>query len=686
MPTTTINQKSFAPGGEPSFFQKRRSFFLTNIRHAWLPLCLIAGLISVTFGQDAFWDVQNYHLYNAFALFHPHRHDVEIAQTQTFLNPILDIPLYLLTITFTHTPQLISFIMGMPFGVLAFFALRVAFRLFGRQPHNVIMAVIAALFGLSGTAAAGQIGLSTNEVPVAALVIAGFDFLLIAIADRAVHFKPLILAGLLTGLAAGAKLTATPYAIGLAAAACTVFPPRRLPVALLTIGLTGAIGVAATGGPWMAHLYAAYGNPIFPYDNQIFNSPWAGSWSYTDVRFFPRTKLQWLFYPFWWARPNVMIVAEVNFADPRLAAIYILAPLAVLAASLRRRLIPSPAWRAVIIFWPVSYIFWEKLFSIYRYAIPLEIIGGMIFVGAISVLLPKKPRLAAAAACLLTAAIGAATVYPDWGHRPFHGASIPVHLPPLPPRSLVIATDSQGVSFLALRAPPGTVFVGANNNFGVPDTALIWKRLTTTIETWRGPMEIIEPVGGDQTGRDIIAAEFNVVASSPCQTIEAVWNDNGLRLCPAHFQALSPDYQPAISFGFLAGDAAEAYLRDGWAPPESFGRWSMAKDATIVLPVNPLNHNPLRLTVAAFSTPTGTSPGRHAVVYANGQLIAHWALTNTIQTYQATIPDLGGAKQLTLRFDFPDAASPLPQRSPGDTRTLGAAMIHLSVQEILTGK
>jgi hypothetical protein len=684
MSTTTLTQKSFA-----AILQKTRAVLLANLRLAWIPLCLAAGCISVAFGQDACWDLQNYHLYNAFALFHPHRHDFDIAQIQMFLNPVLDIPLYLLTVTFTHTPRFIAFCMGLPFGMVAFFTLRIAFRLFGWQPHDSLAALIAVLFGLTGTATVAQIGLATNEVPVAALVIAGFDLLLIAIAEGCARLKPLLLAGLLTGLAAGAKLTAAPYAIGLAAAALVAFPPRRLPMALLTIGLAGAIGVAATGGLWMAHLYAIYGDPIFPYDNQIFNSNWAGPWAYNDTRFFPHSRRQWLLFPLWWVRRNAMVVTEVPFADARFAAILILAPLALLAAILRRRLgalIPPPQWRAVIIFWIVGYILWEKMFSIYRYAIPLELLGGMIVVGAIRALLPARPRLTTVAAGLLTVAICAATVYPNWGHRPFQGNAIPAAMPPMAPHSMVISTGMRAVSFLALRAPRDTIFVGANSNFAVPDTTTTWKRLTSTIEDWHGPVYIVEPVGGDQAGRDIIAAEFNIAATDQCRRIEASWNDNGLRLCAAHVQGTVPGYQPAISFGFTPGDAGEAYMRDGWAPPESFGRWSMATDATIVLPVNPANHHPLRLTVLAFSVPSGNAPGRHPQIYANGKLVAQWALTGLASNYQATIPDLQGASQLILRFHIPDATAPFDQQNIGDDRALGIAMMRLSLQEIIAGK
>jgi hypothetical protein len=667
-----------------AFVQKSTAF---TIRHAclgWLPLCLIAGLISVAFGQDASWDLQNYHLYNAFALFHPHRQDVDIAQIQTFLNPLLDIPLYLLNAAFPHAPRLIAFCMGLPFGLLAFFSFRVGSRLFGARRHNTL---IAALFGLTGSATVSQIGLSSNEIQVAVLVVAGFDCMLAAIQDRAVRLAPLLLAGLLTGLAAGAKLTAAPYAIGLAAAALCALPSRRLPVALTIIGAAGALGIAAAGGPWMAHLTAAYGNPIFPYDNQIFQSGWAGLWGYNDTRFFPSTMPQWLFFPYRWALPNAMVVTELRFADPRFAAVFAAGPMAVLAVLFRGRLaalLPPPHWRAVIIFWLVSYIGWETLFSIYRYTIPLELLGGMLVIGAVNAVLGTRPR-ATVAASLLTAAICAATIYPDWGHVPFRGASLPVRMPALPPRGLIVSTGASAVSFLALRAPRDTVFVAANSNFVVPENTLTWRRITAAIATWKGPIDIIEPAQGDPLDRDIVAGEFDLIASQQCQTIIAAWNANGLRLCAAHFGGNAADFQRPISVGFAAGDPGAADLRAGWDEPEAFGRWTDAADATIVLPVNPANTRPLRLTMLAFSTPTAAAPGRQVDVFANGRPIAHWAIAAfTAASYQATIPSLGGAAQLTLHFHIADAAARFRRPDGSFGRAVGMAAIRLSLREILT--
>jgi hypothetical protein len=641
-------------------------------RHAWLPLCIAAGLLSVALGQDACWDLQNYHFYNAFALLHRARwHDIDIAQSQSFLNPVLDIPLYALTVVFRHAPRAVAFCMGLPYGVLAFFAARIALLLFGGGAAGYGAAAIAVMFGLSGSATFSQVGLSTNEIPVAAMVIAGLYCLLRAVTAPGAGL--LALAGLLTGLAVGGKLTATPYAIGLAAALLASLPARRMAVGLVTLGVAGAAGVALTGGFWMAHLALLYGNPIFPFDNQVFQSPFAGPWSYADTRFFPRSVAQALFYPFWWLRPNVMLVTDTRFADPRFAAVFCAAALAGLGAILRRKM-PAAPWRAVIVFWLVSYVFWEKLFSIYRYAIPLEIIGGMLVVGALRAVLPA--RLAIAAAALLTAAICLDTAYPNWGRIAFQDRAVPVIMPPIAAGTLVVSSSSDAVAFAAALAPRGVTFIGANNNFSMPATSPRWRSMVTTIQSWTGPIEILQPVWNPQPGLDALAANFNLAAGAPCQPIMSAWDLNTLELCKASRIIFDATDQTPINLTFAAGAAGLEYAGPGWAPAEEWGMWSMAPDAVLNVPVNPRNTHRLRLTIQCFSIPDVTNPGRHVDLYANGALVAHWHLNKFPAAFDATIPPQPGNGTLNLRFHTLD-----PISAADDSRLLGIALLSLTIQE-----
>src|SRR5688572_20360302 len=78
-----------------------------------LALALVTGLYSVHLGIPQMWDIKNYHIYNPFAALNDrYFFDVAPAQPQGYLNPTLDLPLYLLIEWFNDYPRLIAFLLG----------------------------------------------------------------------------------------------------------------------------------------------------------------------------------------------------------------------------------------------------------------------------------------------------------------------------------------------------------------------------------------------------------------------------------------------------------------------------------------------------------------------------------------------------------------------------------------------
>src|SRR5580658_3260845 len=87
-------------------------------------LCLLAfapfvfGGLALALGQDANWDLRNYHWYNAYAFLHGRfGFDLLPAQTPSFYNPLLDVPFFVLA---THAPARVAgfalgFVQGLNF-------------------------------------------------------------------------------------------------------------------------------------------------------------------------------------------------------------------------------------------------------------------------------------------------------------------------------------------------------------------------------------------------------------------------------------------------------------------------------------------------------------------------------------------------------------------------------------------
>jgi hypothetical protein len=488
--------------------------------------------------------MRNYHYYNAFALLHGRlSNDIAAAQLQTYLNPVLDLPFYGLMTLFADAPRTVAFFMGLPFGLMAFFLWRIARRLFdgdteggGTQGLGGWAAPLALAFGVTGTASFGQLGLSTGEIPTACLVLAGLDRLIVAVDRGQAGFSKTVLgAGFLAGLAVGCKLTAVPYAVALAAATVAGFGWTRAVWPFLALGVGGLAGTLTGGGLWMAHLALSYGNPVFPYQNTLFQSPWALIATYFDGRFFPRSTVQWLFYPFWWLRRNAGLVAEYPSADARFAAVFVIMGLAALMFGLRRdRVLARPAWRALVVFWVVGYVTWLRTFSIYRYAVPLEMVGGLVFVGGIRMLIPARPALALLGAGLAGIGIGATTIYPDWGHIPFQTHAAPVARLDVPSDALVIAAGDYPMGYFAAFLPVSVPVVGAYSNFvRPPERTRTLEAVERAINSWTGPILVLRTRAPDPVSRALMSDHYHLAVSAPCQTVQSAWDENALELCNA---------------------------------------------------------------------------------------------------------------------------------------------------------
>src|SRR6201996_4670806 len=79
------------------------------------------GLLAIHLGQDANWDLRNYHFYNAYAFLNDrYAQDLLPSQTPYFYNPLLDVPFFLIA---THAPARVAgfalgFVQGLNFILL----------------------------------------------------------------------------------------------------------------------------------------------------------------------------------------------------------------------------------------------------------------------------------------------------------------------------------------------------------------------------------------------------------------------------------------------------------------------------------------------------------------------------------------------------------------------------------------
>jgi len=280
------------------------------------------------------------------------------------------------------------------------------------------------------------------------------------------------------GVGVAFKYTIATYAIGLGLA----FPLySRSFMAFLREGIIWGVGVITgiltTGGVWMLRLWIKFQNPLFPFFNHIFKSPYTEPTGHTDDRFLPSNIKRVLFYPYYFTY-NRLTTMEWPFQDLRLAFIHFLLGLAVAMIAMRwifsRRspLSPSPVtltrvW--LIVFFVISYMVWEAKFSIYRYLAPLEQLAPIAIVILLGALFSVQRHVLCATAAVFVVLV-VTTRPPRWDRIPWGATYVDATVPALSDASkaVVLITSSDPLGYLVPSFPASVRFVRIESNLLSP--------------------------------------------------------------------------------------------------------------------------------------------------------------------------------------------------------------------------
>jgi hypothetical protein len=507
---------------------------------------LAAGLRSILLGKDANWDLKNYHLYNAWALLSGRIGvDVAPAQLQTWHSPLADLPFHWLVTTVTE-PRWVAFWMALPAAVAGFFLLRTLAVLFPfdrARANGALWIAAAAAVGLTGAAGAATWGTTMNEWPPAALLMAAL-FLAVraAVEGERVRRRAFAAAGLLVGCAVGLKLTYAVFALGFFVACLAFGPVRARLVRTATAGACAALGFVACYAWWGWILWSEFANPFFPYFNAWFQSPWWEPVDFFDRSFGPRDWRQWIFFPVYFARSH-LLVGEVSFRDWRLAtlmAVTIAAWIVSRVRNLRENPYAAPpararearGWWLLGIFTLVSYAAWIKLYGIYRYLVPVELLSGALIVGCVLYVF-QRGRVRVAVVIVLAVLLVGTTRPGSWGRIPFGSSYFDVSPPPVPADSLVVLGYRHPLAYAAPFFTPGTRFVSPVNNFlDIGQHNRMAKAADAAIRVHKGPRFFLSYK--ERTPHDErTLAHFGLsLDEAACQVVPSSMDENHMRLCP----------------------------------------------------------------------------------------------------------------------------------------------------------
>jgi hypothetical protein len=521
-----------------------RARILALIILALAPLTF--GALALALGQDANWDLRNYHWYNAYALLHwRYGFDLLPAQTPSFYNPALDVPFYLLA---THVPAKVAgfalgFIQGLNF-ILLFMLAHLSLAIKNPWRKTGVCAALATI-GMLGGGGISLIGTtfydnvtSLGLFTSALLVICYRDRLMTAPTRRA--FKLALLFGLPTGLMMGLKLPAVIFALGFCFGILFMGGSiKRLFFVSFAFGLGVLLGIVVALGPWAWFLQVHYGSPLFPYFNEFFQSPLAPLSSARDEQFLPRNLHDALLFPFLFAK-SAYRVGEIEWRDWAIPIFYAALPAAIVlrlvfGRSGKNDLIMPHAARYLLAAGAISYAAWLLMFCIYRYLVPLEMLAPLLIVLAIGFLPGNLPLRAVLAACLLLAI--AFSIQPgNWTRREsWLDRFVEAQIPPLPDHKdlMILMAGIEPYSHVIPEFPPDIPFVRIESNFARPEEAVgINRIIRDRVEAHQGPFMLLMPPWQLGTGEDALAA-FHLKLDEPsCQTVvDRLYDDKPLSLC-----------------------------------------------------------------------------------------------------------------------------------------------------------
>ncbi len=424
-----------------------------------------SGALSLALGQDLNFDQRHYHIYLGWSLL-AGRLDLDVAPAAvgTYLNPVIHVPTYL-GIAFLP-PRLFGALLGATHGVNLFLVYLIALRMLPTARHRGTLAALAAVMAGVGPDAVSLVGTTFGDNLVSIPMLAAVLVLSVAVerADRqrsgarpGLPLRLVALSATLAGAAAGLKLTFTLFWIPLALVVLGLAVWARSWRVAVVFGTASALGFVLVAGYWGWQMWTHFSNPLFPFANGLFRSPYLLSSAGRD--------LQWASHG--WTDPFVEAVnmaagrtaglQQVAFADPRHLVLLFLAALVLVRRVLGRRMPVMPvAARLLVLYWAGSYVVWLAAVHYYRYFAVGEYLAPAVLL-ALLACLSRRGLLAVWLA--LVVAVGACSDTGSWGRGAWRKHWYPVRFtsPPAPGAAVIVEPTT---SFVAPYFPEGTRFYG----------------------------------------------------------------------------------------------------------------------------------------------------------------------------------------------------------------------------------
>lgn len=194
---------------------------------------------------------------------------------------------------------------------------------------------------------------------------------------------------LFLGLATSFKLMNLAFAIPVIGLAVYNLYSIKATVGLKSIAISLGVFILPHM-PFALFMYLQTGNPIFPYYNNLFRSPYFPPQAYRDPSHGPLSLFETVFWPIWgFTEPNrISAMAQCYLYKGRISIAFLVAIIGCLARKVDSRV------RRLSLFTFAAIMLWSFTSGDIRYGIPMEICGGLIIITfAITAYEAELPKL-----------------------------------------------------------------------------------------------------------------------------------------------------------------------------------------------------------------------------------------------------------------------------------------------------
>jgi hypothetical protein len=400
---------------------------------------ILVCLIGFYLGADINWDLQNYHFYNGYLYVHGKLITDSLATIQSYLDPLLNSFYYLLISNLTplQVNMIIAVLQSLSLSMVFFLSMLIFEE--NSYVYKFILSVIIAVSAIFGPIFYSEIGGTMGDTLLAFPVIISIIFI-VKIITKASNLKQqmkyVAVSGIMIGFVSGLKFTNMTYAVGMFVSLAIILLIMKLKykeqlLIMLIFASTAALSFFAIYAPIGLLLYKHFQNPIFPYFNNIFKSPYLLPYAIHDGRWFPKHFIGYLKIPFEFcfrynynSRHHNLMRMELPFRTYLFAGIFILLPFYIINylkfAKFKYR--ERYAGLFIVLFFTISFIVWEKMFSYYRYISVLEIIAPFTIVIMLVSFFKngfKKSKIPLIIAVLVLVVSLLSLPDNNWGREPF---------------------------------------------------------------------------------------------------------------------------------------------------------------------------------------------------------------------------------------------------------------------------